>query len=517
MTALWQYLRREMLSRRYVVLILLYGLGIISIVRANRSYLDDLGRALYGYTDWMPSARPLAEAFSWFFNLGPTTVDASPLTQILAVAILAVVSLLLLRALRARTTWATVLCTVPVGLSPYGLENLSYKFDAPGMALGLLLAVLPCCFAHNSQKRFLLISALCLFASASFYQPALGAYLCITVYVCLTELASRRSPALVLRRFLRFLLPFLLGVGVYTLQAPLWFYTSQYSTYITQHASIPGPAQMPAELAQNVPHYLGLLVRDWGCNGLGLLLGVLFLCFALQLFARLLHSRRPSRPLMSGILRLGLILLLLPCFLLCPFGIQFALSDPVWAPRTFYGFGVMLSLMLLSLHAFAHGRTGRIIESTVRGLMLLQLLVFANVYGNLLDAQNQWELSRMSLLASDLNRYIQATGSSSVAFVGSVGLSPLAVNPAQKYPLLERLVTVPLTRNWRWGYEQLKTFGVAVKDTPVPQGAPTAATDVFIETPSYRIQRGPGDVGIVTFLPPPVPKTEKAKMRRTDG
>ena len=508
MTGILTMLRRNIFSRYYLTLLLIYTLGILSILRANRSYLDDVGRSLYGYADWVASARPLAELFSWFFYFGPTTVDASPLTQILAVGILALVSLLLLEALRARTTWGSILCTVPVGLSPYGLENLSYKFDAPAMALALLLAVLPCCFRHSTRWTSILAASLCLFASASFYQPALGAYLCIAVYVCLTELASRRSPRAVLQRLWRLLLPFCLGVGIYTLQAPLWFETSQYSEYVAQHASIPPLAGLPAELMQNLPTYANLLLRSG--NGLGLLLGLLLVCFALQLLMRWGRSAFMARTPARSFLRLLLLVVLFPCFLLCPFGIQFLLTDPVWAPRTFYGFGILVALMVLSLSAFAAGRLGKLFAQAVRALLLIQLLVFGNVYGNLLDAQNQWELSRMSLLAVDLNRYIQVTGSSSVAFVGSMGLSPLAMNPARKYPLLERLVTVPLTRNWRWGYEQLYTFGVQVKSTPVPQGLDTAPLEPFIETPSYRIQKGPGDVGIVTFLPPPVPKPKKS-------
>ncbi len=516
MTATWNTVRRNICSRYYVGLLLIYTLGILSIMRANRSYLDDVGRSLYGYADWVASARPLSELFSWFFYFGPTTVDASPLTQILAVAILALVSLLLLDALRVRLSWTAVLCTVPIGLSPYGLENLSYKFDSPWMALALLLAVLPCRFMHTGNRRFLIVSALCLFAAASFYQPALGAYLCVAVYICLTELASRRGIKLVLRRLWRFLLPFCLGVGVYTVQAPLWFEASQYGEYVALHASIPPLAGLPAELLQNIPIYAGLLFRDWGCNGLGLLLGLLLVCFALQLLARWKHRGGLGRTPAGNLARLGLIAVLLPCFLLCPFGVQFLLTDPVWAPRTFYGFGVLFALMLLSLRAFAGRRPiGRLVPA-VQAVLLLQLLVFSNVYGNLLDAQNQWELSRMSLLASDLNRYIQATGSNQVAFVGSMGLSPLAVNPARKYPLLERLVTVPLTRNWRWGYEQLNTFGVQVQSTPVPQGFDPSG-EAFITTPSYSIQKGPDGVGVVTFLAPPVPKARKTPTTPATG
>ncbi len=555
MTPLWPRLRQRIFSRYFAVLFCLYLTGIFSIIRSNRSYLDDLGRSMYGYADWSAAARPLADLFSWFFYFGQVTVDASPLTQIIAVAVLAVTAMLLLEALRVRPSWAAVLCLVPVGLSPYGLENLSYKFDAPHMALAMLFAVLPCCFAHRAGRWHLPASALSLFASASLYQPALGCYLSITVYQCLVDLASRASFARVARRVWRLALPFLLGVGVYAAQARLWFSHSQYELYVLQHAILPPLSGLPAELAANIATYAHLLAGDWLRNGLGLLMGLLFLFFVLRLLARRLTGPRPAGSPLSFGLRMLLILLLLPCFLLTPFGIQFLLMEPVWTPRTFQGFGVMVSLMLLSLHvasragsaahaarapkgtAPAHGgdkgENGAAFPPSgdaafffalpgraafvVQALLAMQLLVFANVYGNLLDAQNRWELSRMSRLASDINRYIKETGSSRIFFVGSVGLSPLAVNPARKYPLLKRLVTVPLTRDWQWGYEQLQTFGVHVKRQPPPQNIDPASLTLFLETPSYRIDNGPDDMGVVTFLPPPEPKAKKKQPQRPKG
>ena len=513
MNSFWVKAQERICSRYFIGLFLIYFVGIFSIIRANRSYLDDVGRALYGYADWAESARPLTELFAWLFYFGPTTVDASPFTQLLAIGILAAVSLLLLDALRVRLSWATLLCTVPIGLCPYGLENLSYKFDSPWMATALLFAVVPCCFLRRRDPWFLALAALCLFCSASLYQPALGAYICIAVYVCLLELASRKSIRRVFVRLMQFTLPFCIGVGGYALQAPFWFMDSEYTEYIAQHASLPPLAQLPAELAENIPTYVHLLEKDWSGNGLGLLMALLVLFFALHLVARWLHSSRIAGFSLLRAVRLFCIIVLLPVFLLAPFGIQFALSSPVWAPRTFQGFGTFMALMQLSLHAYAKGRVTLWIKRIMQPLLLVQMLVFANVYGNLLDAQNQWELSRISLLASDLNRYIMDTGSSRVSFVGSVGLSPLAVNPARKYPLLERLVTVPLTRDWRWGYEQLNTFGVQVKRQPPPQGLTPEMLTPFIQTSSYRIERGPDDLGVITFLPPPVPRSTKKAPR----
>ncbi len=481
-------------------------MGIFSILRANRLYLDDLGRALYGYADWVAAARPLAEFLSWLFYLGPTTVDASPLTQILAAFLLALASFMLIETVRARPSWGVVLCTVPVGLSPYGLENLSYRFDAPWMALAVVLALIPGCLYRSGQKVFFLVAACCLFASAALYQPALGAYLVVGAYAVLTDLASRMRMRLVAIRALRFILPFILGVGLYAAQASFWIQESQYDDYVLLHVILPELEALPRVLLENIRHYFSLLIRDWSGNGIGLVLGLMIMTFTLTMLLRHARNLRFGGSVFWWGLRFVLLLALIPCFLLCPFGIQFALQNPVWTPRTFQGFGVAAALMLLFLYGAAKRNSLRQVFRVAQLLLLLQLFIFAQVYGNLLDAQAQWELSRIGLLASDLNRFIRETGSSRVNFVGSMGLSPLVRTPARKYPLLERLVTVPLTRDWRWGYEQLNTFGVKVEPEEIAKSLEQSSVTPFLETPAYRIEVTPDGVGLITFLPPPLPK-----------
>ena len=509
-TTLWQNIQQRITSRSFVILVFVYLLGLSSMIRANRFYLDDLGRTLYGYADWLPSARPLAEALSWLFYLGPKTLDASPLTQLLAIGILALTSLLLLEALRLRPTLWALLCTVPIGLSPYGLENLSYKFDAPGMAFGLLCAVAAACLLRRPNRPNMLYAALLLFASTSFYQPALGAFLAICAYAALQDFSSRKRLGTVLRRLGAFTLPFIAGVGVYVLQAPLWFVPSQYTDYVEKHANMPELVQLPGVLHSNVATYLRCLVNDWTSNSMGRLFALVALLFCLTLVARWVRSTRAAvvQHGMGALLPQGLRLLALGvvvfCFLLTPFGIQLLLESPVWTPRTFYGFGVMLALMLLQLHIFSKGNVQKVGLRIAQGLVVWQVLVFAQVYGNLLENQNDWELTRMTLLAADLNAYITQTGNCKVAFVGSLGSSPLNSQTTTRYPLLGRLVTVPLTSAWRWGYEELKTFGVTLEAQALSPALATQPRKLFAKKPGYSIEEGPNGIGIITFQPMPV-------------
>ncbi len=487
--------QRRGLVRPFAVLLLVYCLGILSILRANRLYLDDIGRALYGYADWFVAARPMAELFSWLFYLGGGTVDASPFTQILAAAFFAASSLCLCLSLRVPPTWGALFATVPLGLSPYGLENLSYKFDAPQMALAMLLAIAPFLFFHRHRKWFFLVAPVCLFCSASIYQATLGAYLAISGYILMIRLVSRCRSAGMVRIFLHLALPFFAAVGIYAAQASLWFRKDQYADYISLHCAIPTLRDMPAELADNCRGYMEMLYADWSGNALGWLLAALLVWFVLFLFGRWLRNIRHTG--MAALFRLPLLALLLLCFLLTPLGVQLLLKEPVWSPRTFCDFGVTASLMLLALHGTISRAPGRFLLRALQFFLCLQLVIFAQVYGNLLAAQNNWERSRIAFMAQGLSRFIAETDSTSVVFKNSVGQTPLALVPARRYPLLERMVSVPLTHNWRWGYEQLKIYGVYVRPgrTLVP-GEPLTP---YLDTPVYSLEQTRDGIAVVSF------------------
>jgi len=125
----------------------IYLLGIISIIRANFYFMDDVGRSVDAFRGWIAMSRYVAEFLSVFIHADARLTDISPLPQLLAVFILAISSVLLVYVLNdSKITIAGLLASIPVGLSPYMLECLSYKFDAPYMALSVLASIVPFLF-----------------------------------------------------------------------------------------------------------------------------------------------------------------------------------------------------------------------------------------------------------------------------------------------------------------------------------------------------------------------------------
>ncbi|MDR1685596.1 MAG: glucosyltransferase domain-containing protein [Desulfovibrio sp.] len=555
-------------TQAFILLFSLYCVGSAGILRADRLYLDDMGRALYGYADMAQAGRPLADLLSALFYLHSGTVDASPFSLFAAAGLTAGAALLLCRALRIRLTPAVVAACLPFGLGPYGLENLSYRFDAPLTAAGVLFAVLPFCRLRG--KHFFVPALLCVFASASIYQPCLNVYAAVAVFLVLRNLSRGKAGSAALA--LRVGAPLLCASALYALQLPFWLTDYQYGDYVAAHSAVPGPGLLPAAAAANIRAYFALLYADWSVNALGPLLFLAVAALGAASAARLLRRRsvealrqqqraeqkppntrgngqeglktRPGGRERANARRTGpgpAALVALPALLLCliaaPLGVQVVLSSPVWSPRTLLAFGPVLTLVLLGITpagsaagtnvrraAGTAAPAGSAPATNVRRaagtaavvLILLidvQLLIVASLYGNMLSAQNRWEQARFAELAPALAAFAAENNSDRVIFAGGVGYSPLMDVPGRRFPLIRRMTVVPLTRDMRWGYEQLAVYGIAARPGKVP-----AEGDILrphADTPFFRLDATADGEAFVTFKRPPARRPHPGSAENT--
>lgn len=109
------------MAKPFIILAFIYCLGIVSIIRANFNYIDDLGRVSDGYRGWMNWSRYISEGFSVLIHTDSRLMDISPLSQILACLILAFASVILIYVFTEKeqiSKW-NILAVLPLGLSPY--------------------------------------------------------------------------------------------------------------------------------------------------------------------------------------------------------------------------------------------------------------------------------------------------------------------------------------------------------------------------------------------------------------
>ncbi len=129
-------------ARLFSLAVLLNGIVAYCILRADRYYVDDLGRVRSGYTGWTGDGRPLTSFIMQSLNMGTPLTDLTPLPQMLAALLLGGCALLVARKFGIRDAATAAMAALPLGASPFFLENLSYRFDVLTMVLAVTLALL---------------------------------------------------------------------------------------------------------------------------------------------------------------------------------------------------------------------------------------------------------------------------------------------------------------------------------------------------------------------------------------
>jgi len=484
----WKEEFRSLIHKRYLiwflVLTAIYLLGILTIIRANFSYNDDLDRALKGYRGWAVWGRYIADSLSAIIHMNLRLTDISPLPQIIAVLILAVSTLIFLKILSPdRIIIGALLAAIPMGLSPYFMENYSFKFDAPYMALSVFFSIIPFLF-YRKTAVFCITTFFCLIAMCMSYQAASGIYIVMVLIIACRLWISGETPA-------KNMLGFITASIASYLAALLFFKAVLY-------VSMPGSSELTTTLslnhlfsgiASNSITYAGVIFGDFKGNLL-----VLLIPFSILLFiaANVFSSKR------NRILTLLVMLVGVPVMFILSYGAYLALETPLWLPRAFIGFGIFMAAILTYTATIpAIHRTLKFCSIAVALLISYNFLVIDLFYGNALAEQKQYQNFRTAMLIADINRSMDnGLVEPVIRIENNIGYSPVIDNISKVCPLVKRLVYIALSGGNEWGHLPLHYY--RFKHTADYTTMDTAAFPVLIDN-GYHTIRGDGTHFFVTL------------------
>jgi hypothetical protein len=316
----------------------LYLLAILPIIRADRFYVDDMGRALTGYLGWSGDGRPLANVFMEVFNLGTPLTDISPLPQIVSVALLAALAVSVAGRFRIPGNILPALIVAPLVISPFFLENLSYKFDALTMTLALFLAVMTVLKTRDDLPGVLL-GTLGLVASLSLYQAAFNAFL-VFAAVEFVDMQQRDEPVAAWGK--RIVVRAAQALGALMIYKPIAA-SSIKGGYAALHSQLATVSELPAIMGRNLSLFWTYvnqaLTGIWGRTLLIWIAAAILIALALSLRYLVRHwaTATPGQRLVMGLAALGVV----PGFVLAPWGPLTAMLHPMLLPRTMIGFGAL--------------------------------------------------------------------------------------------------------------------------------------------------------------------------------
>ncbi|WP_164931786.1 glucosyltransferase domain-containing protein [Dyella sp. M7H15-1] len=436
--------RNQVTGRQvFAILFLGYLLFVLyPLLRADRPYNDDLVRALNGAYGWNANGRPLTTLLMRALELNlPSLVDIAPLTQILAIALLALSGVLIARRYKLSSPLLAALLTLPLGAQPFFLENLSFRFDAPGMALAILLALIPITTLRQKRSGFYL-GALSLLGSLCSYQPAFNVFLIFALLDLLAAQTERSEPRQIFWLTCRYVTQTLLAAAVYT-----WKVAPSIKDWVQEHSRTIHSIRDINVVVHNTKtmgtYLLSAMPYRWTLMFLPLMLLMAVTPLVITLHYTFTPSTQHAHPLWVKSALIILALLAPAAALVSLAGPMLLLVSPIVAARVFPSVGALISAGLIALYLASHATTRRwavYLTNTVASIWVAGMLVFAGAYSNAQSAQKHYEDRIASQLSNDLAELKANDGIQQFLLDGSAGLSPLTAHAASRFPLLNTVV-----------------------------------------------------------------------------
>lgn len=424
----------ELIGKKRMLLgmFFIYLISVYPIIRANFNYIDDMDRVMRGYSGWDNYSRYTSNFLSKLIHADSYLTDVSPLTQILAaVFIVLACGIVICRFLEERSCIWNAVPLLMIGLNPYFMECISYKYDSPYMALSILVSVVPLIFAESNLLLYGGISAVCMILMCTTYQGASGIYPMVSVLLCF-ELWNKKENRKALRLFLVSVLSYLAGLGFFKL------FLMHNAENMYASGSMFGIKEIIPGVVTQLFCYYKHVVTDFKMVWLLL---TAFLAIGFVIKEVVCSRQKKYYAILMSILCLCVLGVLM-------FGLYPALQSPIYNPRAMYGYGVFVALIGMEAASIKKEYLLKI------GCICLTwcFFAFSFTYGNALGEQKRYTDFRVQMVINDLNDLscMSTDQVKKVKIMGNIGRSPVFKNMPVDYAMLDRLVPDTFS-DYGWG------------------------------------------------------------------
>lgn len=438
------FLSEKNFIKKFLLSFGIYFLAFFSLIQADYLYWDDMKR-VHGIQNYATASRPLNEFLVRLMFFDIHTHDISPITHLFSFIFLALASLLLVKIVSKEITYKRVLLSCTLGLSPYFLQNISYKFDCMFMSLSLVCAIYPFLFFKN-QKLFRIHCVLGLILTMTTYQVSVSVWLMLFFYllfreeVLCTEISYKKFFK---TSFVSLLLFSSICVATFVI-------TNHFNDngWVRSHSRLCDLSDCPHIILTNFNILTDYIFAHWSSSVLSYFLIALLVVFILHLSILSLKARNDFSKTDNLLLGLGTVSLIL--FSVIAWTLFF--TKLVLEPRILIGFGCAVSLMLLDCSLISYKRLKPLV-SILSIIIFWQFFIFVARYGNLLTAQQQYETYFFSRLATQIDEH-----NIKQLYIKPGKLqSPLVKIKSDKSPLYNHLVFFHLEQP-SWPYDYLNVL-----------------------------------------------------------
>ncbi|MFJ2712117.1 glucosyltransferase domain-containing protein [Pseudomonas sp. NPDC087346] len=383
------FLVRE-LGRRQVVLFFLCAsmLYVLPLILADFPYIDDNWRRLAAGNAWAGQGRLFADWFYQALTFTDGAPDIFPLPLLLATLAMSLALTRLTFHYFAEPTLACCLVPLPLWYNPFLLQNLSYQYDGPIMALSLVAVIYAITFNGSTRVQRWLVPAFLLALAIGLYQISLNVFLGLCAVELVRAIHHRQRWAKVRQMLGSKLAQLGLGMLIYSVTAFPFMEHSERSELLSWGSD---PWLQSGINFARVLEKTALLFH----GAYAWVFAVLVLC-ALVGFVRLSRQsqlRKTLLPSLVCLLALAALALLVP-------GITLLFRDFNEGARTLMGFGVLLLALFYLAHLALAPKCRRLPLLLIIPLMATLSLSFA--YGRVLTMQKTFATSALYSLGHDI-------------------------------------------------------------------------------------------------------------------
>ncbi|MCA5014171.1 MULTISPECIES: glucosyltransferase domain-containing protein [unclassified Enterococcus] len=409
--------------------VIIYQAVTVAIGIVNFPYMDDTVRQRVGNTDFASTySRWGSELASWFVQGSRHLTDMGLFTHILTGFILTVASVIVVFTLNNKKLSAlSLIVSTLIGLNPWFLQSISFRFDSPYMALSILFSVLPFLWWESKARIFFILSAFSILMMCNTYQASSGIYIVMVLALSLKTLLAGGKIGPVLKKSL-------LSAGAYIVAMIAYLIETKFNPDLANrggNVAIAAFKDIPKTLVANISMYLHSII-DQSTKVWMILFVLLIVLFIVVSFVQ--AKERSLSLLFIGLyLVLGAILSY-GVFLIFPEKLALA------APRYAYGFSVFtaITLILLLDHKLSPQWKNMAIKGTI-SLFCYYLLSFPFVYASALHYQKDAFVRQSMMLAISLKNLVTANTKQVYATMLFKD-SPVFNNTKQNYPILQEMV-----------------------------------------------------------------------------
>lgn len=440
-------------EKKYTVVLLLFFLIYsFPIILADRFYIDDLGRALTGYTGWSTNGRPLAEMIMKLISFGEPLNDTSPLPLIIGLSVLSYCLAKYSGSIFDGQYRKSVVISAFVFIcNPFLLESLSYKFDSLPMLLSVASVI--AIFNIKGKESFsFIVAILLLISSMCFYQATIASFVSLTIIELISKRINLEDIISLIKSVSKRVLQLIISYILYSKVISPHFITGYYNIH---HSEIIQLNHGGLEhFVQNVKAFMALMGDYFDSTPAFLTLAYVILFI---LSSALICKRAQGLSIINKYINFlifnfsALALFILSFIHLC------ILENPVVSPRVLISFSPFLMFISLVISMAAKNQR-------LAFILIMPFIIFScsysYSYGNAMKSQKQFEYFIAGNIVSRLSSFDKIK---TYSIIGAMPRSPISSLYAEKHKLFYRLIPVYLRGNWMWGGTFLSHFGLNAK------------------------------------------------------